>query len=65
MMSLTFGPFTQVSGSGPLGPLVRTTVHTEMSLSFQLTLNMSEMISGRTGVHEWCRLSMFCTLKHI
>ena len=24
MMSLTFGPFTQVSGSGPLGPLVST-----------------------------------------
>ena len=23
MMSLTFGLFTQVSGSGPLGPLVR------------------------------------------
>ena len=24
MMSLTFGLFTQVSGSGPLGPLVMT-----------------------------------------
>ena len=24
MMSLTFGLFTQVSGSGPLGPLVRS-----------------------------------------
>ena len=24
MMSLTFGLFTQVSGSGPLGPLVLT-----------------------------------------
>ena len=24
MMSLTFGLFTQVSGSGPLGPLVET-----------------------------------------
>ena len=24
MMSLTFGLFTQVSGSGPLGPLVST-----------------------------------------
>ena len=23
MMSLTFGLFTQVSGSGPLGPLVK------------------------------------------
>ena len=26
MMSLTFGLFTQVSGSGPLGPLVLNTV---------------------------------------
>ena len=26
MMSLTFGLFTQVSGSGPLGPLVGSTV---------------------------------------
>ena len=26
MMSLTFGLFTQVSGSGPLGPLVLTVV---------------------------------------
>ena len=27
MMSLTFGLFTQVSGSGPLGPLVFFTNH--------------------------------------
>ena len=26
MMSLTFGLFTQVSGSGPLGPLVKLAV---------------------------------------
>ena len=26
MMSLTFGLFTQVSGSGPLGPLVLETI---------------------------------------
>ena len=30
MMSLTFGLFTQVSGSGPLGPLVK---HTDRLLS--------------------------------
>ena len=29
MMSLTFGLFTQVSGSGPLGPLVITCRHME------------------------------------
>ena len=27
MMSLTFGLFTQVSGSGPLGPLVFVCIH--------------------------------------
>ena len=27
MMSLTLGLFTQVSGSGPLGPLVRINMH--------------------------------------
>ena len=27
MMSLTFGLFTQVSGSGPLGPLVKQITH--------------------------------------
>ena len=30
MMSLTFGLFTQVSGSGPLGPLVNIFVVIEM-----------------------------------
>ena len=29
MMSLTFGLFTQVSGSGPLGPLVTTALITK------------------------------------
>ena len=29
MMSLTFGLFNQVSGLGPLGPLVSTTAHSE------------------------------------
>ena len=38
MMSLTFGLFTQVSGSGPLGPLVSVTCH----LSQGLTLLHSE-----------------------
>ena len=34
MMSLTFGLFTQVSGSGPLGPLVFTS--DEYDLYFSL-----------------------------
>ena len=33
MMSLTFGLFTQVSGSGPLGPLVLIIPHDIHSLS--------------------------------
>ena len=31
MMSLTFGLFTQVSGSGPLGPLVYCASYVELS----------------------------------
>ena len=36
MISLTFGLFTQVSGSGPLGPLVQM-----MSLTFGLFTQVS------------------------
>ena len=34
MMSLTFGLFTQVSGSGPLGPLVRKNIVIALEPSF-------------------------------
>ena len=34
MMSLTFGLFTQVSGSGPLGPLVVTKYYKMASVSY-------------------------------
>ena len=47
MMSLTFGLFTQVSGSGPLGPLV---------LFFHLI-----MYSNLTTM-EFCRPRSFCDL---
>ena len=33
MMSLTFGLFTQVSGSGPLGPLVQIEKYGEYRIS--------------------------------
>ena len=33
MMSLTFGLFTQVSGSGPLGPLVKEWMQTKYCCS--------------------------------
>ena len=38
MMSLTFGLFTQVSGSGPLGPLVFLSIYLFLYL-FLLSLN--------------------------
>ena len=34
MMSLTFGLFTQVSGSGPLGPLVGIVLERKKTLSY-------------------------------
>ena len=37
MMSLTFGLFTQVSGSGPLGPLVCIHHHGVSRAEFSLT----------------------------
>ena len=40
MMSLTFGLFTQVSGSGPLGPLVLTSCK-EIPLVFLTGLILS------------------------
>ena len=33
MMSLTFGPFTQVSGSGPLGPLVLCSFYSSFTIN--------------------------------
>ena len=40
MMSLTFGLFTQVSGSGPLGPLV-VLCKCQMLLSVDITVEFS------------------------
>ena len=38
MMSLTFGLFTQVSGSGPLGPLVEIIVTFKLISKLKLAL---------------------------
>ena len=38
MMSLTFGLFTQVSGSGPLGPLVVFRFTTIMTIEYFLSM---------------------------
>ena len=37
MMSLTFGLFTQVSGSGPLGPVVNITCSHDYAILGQIT----------------------------
>ena len=39
MMSLTFGLFTQVSGSGPLGPLVNQCRHGTDSANIEDTFH--------------------------
>ena len=46
MMSLTFGLFTQVSGSGPLGPLVFV-----LSLR-KISQSVSELLSGHKNVQK-------------
>ena len=54
MMSLTFGLFTQVSGSGPLGPLVFP----------QLCLFNKAMPQG-TKLYQAHYLSMCCVCMHM
>ena len=41
MMSLTFGLFTQVSGSGPLGPLVLITECIGLGVKYRVVLLLS------------------------
>ena len=56
MMSLTFGLFTQVSGSGPLGPLVSMLtviiMHVPYNSCLEQLLGISKTrgLSLRTGV---------------
>ena len=52
MMSLTFGLFTQVSGSGPLGPLV--------FFSFQ---NVCMFIFHVIETNSYCAAHFFFTLE--
>ena len=55
MMSLTFGLFTQVSGSGPLGPLVSVNIWTPWLLckSFCANLDKSFFQSQHVFVNFW------------
>ena len=43
MMSLTFGPFTQVSGSGPLGPLVNIGILSQTEQPHQCSSSKASM----------------------
>ena len=47
MMSLTFGLFTQVSGSGPLGPLVRLLLRQDFDLRPDCDLDL-----GHRNLHH-------------
>ena len=67
MMSLTFGLFTQVSGSGPLGPLVQM-----MSLTFGLFTQVSGsgplgplVVSGGYKGSYYCSNLKFCMRIYI
>ena len=46
MMSLTFGLFTQVSGSGPLGPLVKIHIHNKLPYSVLQGSGPERLVSG-------------------
>ena len=45
MMSLTFGLFTQVSGSGPLGPLVKILFHSLSHCIFSI-INFHQSVTA-------------------
>ena len=50
MMSLTFGLFSQVSGSGPLGPLVLKTVSCDLnSLSIRAVVQENTLPKCKKG----------------
>ena len=60
MMSLTFGLFTQVSGSGPLGPLVFFFFDCLLLSLFLNCRKFAECIQNPTLLSTLC-----CILKHI
>ena len=51
MMSLTFGLFTQVSGSGPLGPLVSFQNNPKnLDPSYKMDLDLGKFRKGKTRI---------------
>ena len=67
MMSLTFGLFTQMSGSGPLGPLVGNI--TNSADSVQMPPNMASdqtqhcLLKG--SAHDQSRLTLFAAFTGV
>ena len=61
MMSLTFGLFTQVSGSGPLGPLVLIVAmcnnndQTWVPLSIKANVSLKDYFEADFGGHKCCQ----------
>ena len=53
MMSLTSGLFIQVSGSGPLGPLVNLNTHRNI---FTLLHSNVEQVKTMCSVQDWKQL---------
>ena len=58
MMSLTFGLFTQVSGSGPLGPLVYETIRAR-AMKLGSCIHLEEL---RSTLHSILRLDLLFTV---
>ena len=52
MMSLTFGLFTQVSGSGPLGPLVINGLggHLEFRIMTVVFISYNQYMNAKYGI---------------
>ena len=64
MMSLTFGLFTQVSGSGPLGPLVMEFVGLIISVSYRRLGNSIRCISKSANCQKDILPDCFDPLVH-
>ena len=54
MMSLPFGLFTQVSGSGPLGPLVCILISVNIKVLLIFHKQIQPNIPSRTGENWFC-----------
>ena len=62
MMSLTFGLFTQVSGSGPLGPLVVLNGTPQVSVASETSVQLSGLVlfCGKLCIQAKQNILLFC-----